>query len=444
MSNHTEKFMRTLPFLALILASLVSVACVSDKSIIKEHAVISVADGEKTKTIGMGKVVVKMPRGQVVGQLKAGFACFLIGKTVWRGGSRSNGDSEFPSIFYEELKRNNYNVVGDPTDLFGKAPRAEITVAGLITNIALDVCHPNATAYYTDETTGNAKASITVEWQVYSNLDKKLILRTTSTGEAERSFTDGDKEEAVYLAFSSAVQGLLADKRFHDAVAVQAKPSGNFGSLTDAEPTGSDSGSAAPRSSGSSAGSGLAVPVKAGQTRTIAEVQKAVVVLELQGHGSGVLIGDEGYILTNHHVVEGLDHMRVKFQNGDAVEGVVVKSDPVQDVALVKIDSPSVKGLPLRLDDLAPGTEVYAVGAPLGTENQGTVTRGVVSAYRRDPKGARWLQSDASITFGNSGGPLVDAQGRVVGLSTMGPEYKGIAYFAPIADGLRVLGVQTR
>lgn len=442
MSNHTEKFMRTLSLLALIAIFLVCSACVAEKNLVKEHSVISIPDGSKSRSINLGKVVVKVPRGHVIGQVKAGFACFVQGSTTWTAGVNGFSDSEITALFFEELKRNNYNVVGDPTDLFGKeGVAAEITVAGLVTNISYDLCYPNATAYYIDQTTGTAKVGLTVEWQVYSNLEKRLLLRSPTTGEAERSFTNGNADETFTLAFMSAIQGLLADQRFYDAVVEKSKPAGNFGGLSDAGST----GSGAARMGGSSTGAGPTVPLKSGQTRTIAEVQRAVVVLELQGHGSGVLIGDEGYILTNNHVVEGHDRMRVKFQNGNVVEGTVVKANPAQDVALVKIDSPPVKGLPLRLEDLAPGTEVYAVGAPLGVENQGTVTRGVVSSYRSGPSGERWLQSDTSITFGNSGGPLVDAQGRVVGLSTMvRKDYKGIAYFAPIADGLRVLGVQTR
>lgn len=442
MSNHTEKFMRTLSLLALLATFLVCSACVAEKNLVKEHAVISIPDGSKSRSINLGKVVVMVPRGHVIGQVKAGFACFVQGSTTWKGGVNGFSDSDITTLFFEELKRNNYNVVGDPTNLFAThAPDAEITVAGLVTNLTYDVCYPNATAYYIDQTTGTAKVGLTVEWQVYSNLEKRVILRSPTTGEAERSFTDGNVDETFILAFMSAIQGLLADQRFYDAVVEKSKPAGNFGGLSDAGPT----GSGATRMSGPSAGAGLIVPAKAGQKRTLAEVQKAVVVLELQGYGSGVLIGDEGYILTNHHVVNGLDRMRVTFQNGAVMEGTVVKSDKLQDVALVKVDSPPVKGLPLYLEDLAPGTEIYAVGAPLETNLQGTITRGIVSHYRFKKDGSRWLQSDTSVTNGNSGGPIVDSQGRVVGLTSFGrADYKAISYFVPIADGLRALGVQTR
>ncbi|WP_243364198.1 S1C family serine protease [Fundidesulfovibrio terrae] len=431
--------MRVFMPVVVVLLAVALGACV-DKTVMKEHAVIEVPDGKETKSINLGKMVVKVPRGQVIGQLKAGFACFVVGQKTWRGGSRGAGDSEFSSIFFEELKRNNYNVVGDPTDLFGsKSPAAEISVGGLITSIASDVCYPNANAYFMDKMNGRSKASISVEWQVYSNMDKKVIFKTASTGEAERNFSDGNADEVMYLAFTSAVQGLLADKQFLDAVMDAGKGSGNMGGLTDATQANP------PAAQAGDATGPITVAAQAKQTRTLAEVQKSVVVLELGGHGSGVLIGDEGYILTNHHVVDGVKRMRVLFSNGTKAEGVVVKSEPKQDVGLLKIESPPVKGLPLRLEDLAPGTEVYAVGAPLDTANRGTITKGVVSSYRFKKDGSRWLQSDTSVTFGNSGGPMVDAQGRVVGLTSWGSgEYKGLSYFVPIADGLRALDIQTR
>lgn len=432
--------MRPLKIALLVLGCLFLAACAQDKTTVKEHKVIEVPDGSKSKTIDLGRVVIKVPRGQVIGQVKAGFACFVIGQTTWTGGSKGSGNSELTSIFFEELKRNNYRVVGDPTDLFSKPASGEITVAGLVTSIAKDTCYPDANAYYINKMWGTTKASLTVEWQVYSNMQKKVILKSTSTGEAERKFTDGNPEEAVYLAFSSAVQGLLADQQFYDTVVEKEKPKGNFGELG-ATTTDSSSGTYA----SAPAGASLSVPANAKQTRSMLEVQQAVVVLEMGGHGSGVLIGDEGYILTNHHVVEGYERLRAIFNNGQTKEATVVKSDPRQDVALVKIDSPPVKGLPLHLEDLAPGTEVLAVGAPLGTENIGTITKGIVSGYRFKEDGSRWIQSNTMVTKGNSGGPLVDTQGRVVGLTSFGrTDYSALSYFVPIADGLRALGMQTR
>lgn len=426
--------MRVFMPIVVVLLAVALGACV-DKTVMKEHAVIEVPDGKETKSINLGKMVVKVPRGQVIGQLKAGFACFVVGQKTWKGGSRGAGDSEFSSIFFEELKRNNYNVVGDPTDLFGsKAPAAEISVGGLITSMASDICYPNTNAYFMDKMNGRSKASISVEWQVYSNMDKKVIFKTASTGEAERNFSDGNADEVMYLAFTSAVQGLLANKQFLDTVVESGKDTGN--NAVQGNPGEAQTGNAA---------EAIIVSAQAKQTRTLAEVQKSVVVLELGGHGSGVLIGDEGYILTNHHVVNGVKRMRVLFSDGTKAEGVVVKSEPKQDVGLVKLESSPVKGLPLRLEDLAPGTEVYAVGAPLDTSNRGTITKGVVSSYRFKKDGSRWLQSDTNVTFGNSGGPMVDAQGRVVGLTSWGSrEYKGLSYFVPIADGLRALDIQTR
>jgi serine protease Do len=142
--------------------------------------------------------------------------------------------------------------------------------------------------------------------------------------------------------------------------------------------------------------------------------------------GSGFLISKDGYILTNNHVVEGATKLRVDTKSGDRYEAKVIGTDPAIDMALIKID-PRGKDLPsLPLGDserLRVGEWVVAIGNPLNLDN--TVTVGVVSAKeRRVPIGgtdggvATFIQTDAAINRGNSGGPLLDSRGRVVGMNT--------------------------
>lgn len=420
-------------------------AC-ADKTVVKEHPVVEIPDGRKTKSIRLGKIVNKVPRGHVVGQTKIGFLCWPV-SSITRTSQRSVNDAEFSSIFFDELKRNNYNVVGDPDDLFAKgAPATDLVVSGLITYMTMDVCYTNASEYYMNYQYGKASSTLKVEWQVYSNMTKKVLFKSTSDGQAEKSFSDGNAEDVMYLAFSSAVQGLLADKRFYETLIEPEKSTGNFGGLSDsAVPSGQSMAANGSMSGMNGAEPGnIVVAAHSNEKRSLDDVKKSVVVLQLGAHGSGFLLGDEGYIMTNQHVVEGATRMRVVYQDGVVVEGTVIKSDEQRDVAIVKIDNPRYKGLPLRLDEPSTGTEVFAVGAPLGTDLQGTVTKGIVSGYR-ELRGERWLQSDATINGGNSGGPLVDSQGRVTALSCLkriGGE--GIAFFVPLTDGLRVLGVQVK
>ncbi len=140
-----------------------------------------------------------------------------------------------------------------------------------------------------------------------------------------------------------------------------------------------------------------------------------------QGVGSGFVMSGDGYILTNNHVVEDADQIKVKFANGKEYDGKVVGRDAKTDLAMVKITG-ATDLQPLTLansDDLKVGAWVVAVGSPFGLEQ--TVTAGIVSAKGRVIGSGpydNFIQTDASINPGNSGGPLINMNGEVIGVNT--------------------------
>ena len=156
---------------------------------------------------------------------------------------------------------------------------------------------------------------------------------------------------------------------------------------------------------------------------------------ELQGQGSGVIMDPNGFVVTNHHVIEMADEVWVTFSDGGSAPALVVGADPLTDLAVLKVDPPS----PLIAaewgdsDSLKVGAPVWAVGSPFGLQH--TVTSGIVSATNRVGKTPYqdFLQTDAAVNPGNSGGPLVDTQGRVVGVNTaiVGENYQGISFAVP-------------
>ncbi len=155
-----------------------------------------------------------------------------------------------------------------------------------------------------------------------------------------------------------------------------------------------------------------------------------------QGVGSGFVISKEGYILTNNHVVEEADSIKVKLAGGKELEGRVAGRDPKTDLALVKIDG-AADLQPLKLGDsdaLKVGAWVVAVGSPFGLEQ--TVTAGIVSDKGRVIGSGPYddfIQTDASINPGNSGGPLINMQGEVVGINTaIIASGQGIGFAIPI------------
>ena len=161
--------------------------------------------------------------------------------------------------------------------------------------------------------------------------------------------------------------------------------------------------------------------------------------------GSGFIITSDGYILTNNHVVEGATKLQVTLDTGERFEADVVGTDPMIDLGLIKIDPKGRKLPTLPLgdsDSLKVGQWVMAIGNPFELER--TVTVGVVSGKKRQvgigntvPGLANFIQTDAAINFGNSGGPLIDGQGRVVGINTAiqrGEMAEGIGFAIPINE----------
>jgi S1-C subfamily serine protease len=188
---------------------------------------------------------------------------------------------------------------------------------------------------------------------------------------------------------------------------------------------------------GAAEGIGPAV-VSVGVRRTAPERLRRRGVPEIGGAGSGVIVAPDGYVLTNSHVIRKAQKIEVRFQDGSSNAGRVVGQDVHSDLALLQLDQ---SGLPAaELGDsskLRVGQLVLAAGNPLGF--QATVTAGVISALGRTLRAdtgrliENVIQTDAALNPGNSGGPLVDSRGRVIGINTaiiMGSQ--GICFAIPV------------
>lgn len=167
------------------------------------------------------------------------------------------------------------------------------------------------------------------------------------------------------------------------------------------------------------------------------------------GSGSGVIYGEEGYIITNHHVVEGSSELFVTFSDGARFEAEFIGSDPITDLAVLRVNRADLTPIDLGSSQyLAIGEPAVAVGNPLGLRGGPTITSGIVSALDRSlavqPGQVLYglVQTDAPIAPGSSGGALVDARGRLIGITTaiavsdVGAEGLGFAIPVDLAIGV--------
>ncbi len=157
----------------------------------------------------------------------------------------------------------------------------------------------------------------------------------------------------------------------------------------------------------------------------------------VSGEGSGFLVSNNGSILTNNHVVDGASKITVTFKDGSTASANVIGTDSVHDVALIKVDAAAVSGItPLTLGNstlVRPGQLAVAIGSPFGLDS--TITVGIISGVNRNVNGGSltgMLQTDAALNPGNSGGPLLNSNGEVVGINTaVETGARGIGFAVP-------------
>jgi serine protease Do len=167
---------------------------------------------------------------------------------------------------------------------------------------------------------------------------------------------------------------------------------------------------------------------------------------KINGMGTGIIIDDRGYIVTNHHVVNGVESLRVTLDNGNTYSAVVISEDPVRDLAVLKIQATvPLTVMPLGTSsDLMLGETVFAIGNAFGYES--TITMGIVSSLHRDVEVndtqsyKNLIQTDAAINPGNSGGPLINLNGEVVGINVaIRAGAQKIGFAIPIDDARKII-----
>lgn len=388
-------------------------------------------------TFALDRVIASLKRGTVIAHFpkvwsknSASLLCNRAfaydGILTWGRGTTllGNWSTELGEIFHEVLTGKGVSVAGDPTRMFQQSVSvnaAEYLVGARITAIKGNFCEDHSWWDGRPMQRYNGEFHLDVEWVIYSSLLRREVLKLTTFG---RSTTVKPVADGIVLtfheAFANATENLLSSKDFVGLVTRRIDPVATAGFEGDV----------------------LALQNLPASRRSFASqmepILEAVVTVSAgSGHGSGFFISADGLVMTNAHVVGNANRVRVTLNTGRSLYGEVVRMDAARDVALVRVEPQEIRPLPLRFTPVKQAEKVYAIGTPTLESLSSTITSGIVSAIRApDSPKAGFIQSDAPVSPGNSGGPLLDDRGNVVAITVLKVRGENLNLFIPIASAL--------
>jgi S1-C subfamily serine protease len=393
---------------------------------VKQREAISATGKGIQTTLAVDKIKISMLQGDELGFNSFGWFCgsrqpFTVSDTYLK-----NFGLYVAGLANQELKRLGYPLAGKGnSNAFDSdiAAAPDFRIGGILSEHKYELC-----------VLGNEAEGwvyMKIDWALFSEKKQKVVFQTTSEG---LSFSKTKVTDMQKKAVLSSINNFLASPEVLEALKGSSEPAAAAGT-----PPATDAGPGAVTTTGGMLTLKAAPSPSGGALKNQSQLRNAVVTLETAGGtGSGFFIDRSGHLLTNAHVVKGVKFARVKMQNGDKIVAEVLKINERTDVALLKTGVGEADALALRGSTLEVGSDVFAIGSPLGVLNN-SMTRGVLSADRVI-QGRRVLQSDAAVTFGSSGGPLLDGDGRVVGITQAGIDGgKGFNFFIPIEDALKAL-----
>ncbi len=379
---------------------------------------ISVAGRSGLLTAALKKFRIKADAGKKAGVTQGGWMCGTENPVVWNTQLVATVRQPIARVFRREMNRAGYPPPVSSDSAFESKPSvsSDLDMAATLNHLDIRTCEAGG------EFSGGLWLQL--RWEVFSPKLQKVILDVTTEGS---HWNDAPEKismvQMLDRAYGVAAANLLADPRFVEVM------------------SGAQAEAAAPAAARMRIKSGRE-PV-GGLAKNATLIRAAVVTLDSgRGTGSGFFIGREGYLLTNQHVVKDAKFLKVKLATGRELVGEVLQAHARRDVALVKTESTGAEPLAIRPGEPNIGEDVYAIGSPLGEKFSGTLTRGVLSGHRT-LEAQRFLQSDVAVLPGNSGGPLLDASGQVVGIAVRAYDAgrANLNLFIPIREALEALAV---
>lgn len=342
--------------------------------------------------IAFEKMVIELTNGEKIGEVKSGK---FVKPFYWEESGVSSGTVEFNNMAETELENFGYNTIKQGK-LFSnnQNPSPKLLLGANLKSLTYN----KEINYYQEKST----CFMQIEWQLYNRVKDKVILTYTTSGSYSRN--DGSSSQfMIRESFREALINLLNLDTFSNVVIHQ------------------DLSKTAVETNYSKVVRLKEVQPLSNKNRAdiINSVTKSTATVKTEdGFGSGFIVSEDGFIITNHHVIDGSKSVTVIFENGMSLPAEVIYATEVSDIALLKVVGSGYK--PLRLgnsDNITVGIDVFAVGTPKALDLGQTVTRGIVSAKRKFDE-RDFIQTDATIHPGNSGGPLVNEKGEVIGMNT--------------------------
>jgi len=378
--------------------------------------------GSSSAIVGFDKLLADIKTGTEIGTNTD--ADGKVTPITWEG-SIKIGEHSFDGRFYEVLKKAGFRgpKKKDPK-LFTKGedrPELPRFLVGVeLVEVEIHLRHDPAKHFGEGPVKGNTRMNF--EWKVLDRTSGKVVLSVQTDGRSNHRQRPGFVQSDNITAFEDALLKFLAEGRFVELV--RSNPLAPHTSPTDII--------AAPPN--------VINAVKNPPFKNLSEMiryadRSCVTVITDAGHGSGVIINSEGYVLSAQHVIDGTNRVEVQFSDGLRQDATIILADVEHDLVLLDIAGSGFKPLPITSSDSTGlGDEVVTIGTPADLALGQSVSKGILSGKRRIDDRI-YLQTDLAVNPGNSGGPLINEKGEVIGIvqsKLVGKGIEGLGFAVPM------------
>lgn len=381
----------------------------------REEAVEPVTIEKETESFAFYKIIFSLEEDQTIGYHYGGILKAKRNEYFWKS-SQKLESYYYTEIVQNELRDYGYNVIQENEGMFDSTShKARYHIGATINNFQFNT--------FKSFGVHTAEMAMDVKWEVYDSKADKVVYSQETQSQAYVDISGKEPSATFKQLFQNClkkgVRKFLAQNEWLVAFKdLNKEPeSTHYDDILNIEIADTEKSYSMPSD--------------------IEELFPSVVVVSTgDSHGSGVIISQDGYILTAAHVVDDKETVSVSFQSGIEFEGQVVRINAVKDLALIKVPGKKHPFISFASEKSGIGKDIYAIGSPLSTELSYSVTKGIISGYRNYEEN-EYIQTDAKLNPGNSGGPLLNHKGEIIGIVSWKivlDGYEGLAFGVCLDD----------